>query len=100
MTYRCRLQRLSQTRRRRLIFRATHRGIKEADLVVGLFARAHVPTMDDDELGALEALLEAPDQELYAWVSEREPVPENFDGPMFQCLKAFRTDAAIRETLR
>lgn len=88
-----------ETRRRRLIYRATHRGFKEADLVVGLFAKAHVPTMDADELGALEALLEAPDQQLYAWVIEREPVPENYDGEMFRRLQAFKTDAALRNTL-
>ncbi|MEL6366207.1 MAG: succinate dehydrogenase assembly factor 2 [Pseudomonadota bacterium] len=86
-------------RRRRLIFRATHRGFKEADLVIGLFAKAHVPSMEAGDLDALEALLEAPDQELYAWVTEREPVPENFDGEMFRRLKAFKTDDALRASL-
>lgn len=86
-------------RRRRLIYRATHRGFKEADLVIGLFAKAHVPTMSADDLEALETLLEAPDQQLYAWVTDREPAPKNFDGDMFRRLKAFRTDAALRASL-
>jgi len=88
-----------ETRRRRLIFRATHRGFKEADLVCGLFAQAHVPTMDEAELEALEALLEAPDQELFSWIVGREPAPANYDGPMFRRLRAFRTDEALKRTL-
>lgn len=75
-----------EIRRRRLLYRADHRGFKEADLVIGGFARARLPGMGLAELDEFEALLEIPDQELYAWIVGREPAPEFIDGPVFQAL--------------
>lgn len=73
-------------RRRRLLFRAEHRGFKEADLVIGGYARAHLTGMSEAQLDEFEALLEVPDQDLYAWVVGREPVPPEHDGPVFRAL--------------
>lgn len=73
-------------RRRRLLFRAEHRGFKEADLVIGGFARDHLPGMSEEALDEFEALLELPDQDLYAWVVGREPAPGDIDGPVFKAL--------------
>ncbi|WP_421786552.1 succinate dehydrogenase assembly factor 2 [Hyphobacterium sp.] len=75
-------------RRRRLLFRAEHRGFKEADLVIGGFARAHLPEMNATALAEFEALLEIPDQDLYAWIVGREMPPEEVDGPVFRALSS------------
>jgi len=37
--------------------------------------------------------MEQPDQELYAWIIEREPTPAPFDTPVMQRIKAFRFGA-------
>ncbi len=37
-------------RRRRILFRAWRRGVLEMDLVMGRFADAHLPTMNENEL--------------------------------------------------
>ncbi len=71
-----------------MLYRADHRGFKEADLVIGGFARARLADMSENELDEFEALLEIPDQELYAWIVGREPVPQDVDGPVFQALAA------------
>lgn len=76
-------------RRRRLLYRAMHRGFKEADLVIGHFAERHLPEMTGTELDEFSALLDVPDQELYAWVIGREPVPDNYDGPVFRRMRNF-----------
>ena len=39
-------------RRRRLLFRAEHRGFKEADLVIGGFAREQLPGMSEEDCSA------------------------------------------------
>ncbi|HUE44717.1 MAG TPA: succinate dehydrogenase assembly factor 2, partial [Aestuariivirgaceae bacterium] len=44
-------------RRRRAVWRAGHRGMKELDLVLGAYARACVPGMDGDALAHFESLL-------------------------------------------
>jgi antitoxin CptB len=65
------------TRRRRLLFRATHRGTYENDLMIGGFVRSLLPTFDDAELDALEALLEFPDPLLADWLTGRLPIPSD-----------------------
>lgn len=77
-----------ETRRRRLLFRAEHRGFKEADLVIGGFARKNLPDMDTAALDEFEALINTPDQDLYAWIVGREEVPDEFRGPVFDALAA------------
>lgn len=63
------------TRRRRLLFRATHRGTHENDLMIGGFVRDRLATLDPAELEALEALLEFPDPLLADWLTGRQPIP-------------------------
>ena len=55
-------------RRRRILFRAWRRGLREMDLVMGRFADAHLPTMSESELAAFELLLDAPDAQVLAWI--------------------------------
>ena len=43
-------------RRRRLLFRCWHRGIREMDLVLGRFADGQLATLSEAELGEFEAL--------------------------------------------
>jgi antitoxin CptB len=66
-----------ETRRRRLLFRATHRGTFENDLMIGGFVRASLADLGPDDLDALEALLELPDTELADWLTGRQPLPED-----------------------
>lgn len=75
-------------RRKRLLFRAQRRGFKEVDLIFGAFAAEELATMPEAELDQFEALLIAPDQEVYAWLRDDIPVPPDFDTPVFARLKA------------
>jgi antitoxin CptB len=75
-------------RRRRLLFRATHRGTFENDLMLGGFLRAHLATLDDADLTALEALLELPDPDLADWLTGRAPVPPEQDTAMLRRIRA------------
>jgi antitoxin CptB len=66
------------TRRRRLLFRATHRGTAENDLMIGGFVRGHLDTLTEPEIEALETLLELSDVDLADWLTGRRPIaPEN-----------------------
>lgn len=51
-------------RRRRLVFRCWHRGMREVDLLLGRYADAHIGKMSEDDLARMEALLDIPDSEL------------------------------------
>ena len=75
-------------RRRRLLFRATHRGTYENDLMLGGFVRANLAALTDADLDALEALLEIPDVELADWLTGRRPIPPEAATPMMLRIRA------------
>jgi antitoxin CptB len=83
-------------RRKRLLFRAWHRGMREMDLILGAFCDAEIASCSDADLEALEALFEVPDQDVYAWLTGTAAVPADHDRPVFHRLKAFHTHAKPR----
>ena len=48
--------------------------------------------MSDDELGQYEALLDAGDDRIYAWVVAGEPAPETRDNRVLELIKEFKND--------
>lgn len=76
-------------RRRRLLFRSWHRGIREMDLIMGRFADACLGALSEADLDAYERLIEVPDPELFAWVAGYAPAPADFDTPLFRRLCDF-----------
>jgi len=75
-------------RRKRLRFRAQRRGFKEVDLIFGAFADAHLADLSSDEMDQFEALLEAPDPDVYRWLKGDEDVPGEYDTAVFAKMKA------------
>jgi antitoxin CptB len=71
-------------RRRRLVFRALHRGTKEADLMIGGFVARNIAAFTEDELDAIEAVLEHWDVDLADWLSGRRDIPPEADTPMLR----------------
>jgi len=78
----------SEARRKQLLFRCQRRGFKEVDLIFGTFAANELGELDDKGLDELEALLDAPDQDVFAWLTGALPLPPAFDTPTFGRLKA------------
>ena len=76
-------------RRKRLLFRAQHCGMKENDIMLGHFAAAHVADLDEAALDAFEDLLGQSDNDVYNWVSGRQAPPAAFDGPLMRLIKDF-----------
>src|SRR5262249_15126111 len=76
-------------RRRKLLFRAWHRGMRELDLIMGRFADRRLDALADAELAEFERLIEVPDRELLAWITGEVQVPTNYDGALFRQLRDF-----------
>jgi antitoxin CptB len=89
-------------RRRRLLFRATHRGTKEADLMVGGFVSRHLRAFSDAELAEVEAVLELPDVDLSDWLSGRREPPPGVRTPMLErmALECGQAGAGVPAELR
>jgi antitoxin CptB len=76
-------------RRRKLLFRSWHRGIREMDLIMGGFADASIAALTEAELDLFERLLDVPDQEIYSWFTGEGAVPEDFDSALFKRMREF-----------
>ena len=75
---------------RKLKYRAWHRGFREADLILGPFADRHLGELVASELVDFERLLEAPDHDLYAWITGQAEPPPAMDLPVLAKIRAFR----------
>jgi antitoxin CptB len=76
-------------RRRRLRFRAWHRGTREMDLLLGRFADAEMAGLSEQDVAAFEALIEVPDPDLYNWILGAEEPPALYDTPLLRRLRDF-----------
>ena len=77
---------------RRLIYQASYTGMKETDLLLGYFAKVHLPHLGDADLTNFENLLEAGDQQIYAWVMGSAHLPDDYDTPVFHLIKRFNKE--------
>ncbi|MBL8791478.1 MAG: succinate dehydrogenase assembly factor 2 [Rhizobiales bacterium] len=79
-----------ETRRKRLLWRATRRGIKEMDIIVGGFAEANLSHLGEAELDAFERVLDIPDQDLLSYATRQSDIPVNLRSDMLDAVLAFR----------
>ncbi|GGE79569.1 succinate dehydrogenase assembly factor 2 [Stappia taiwanensis] len=77
-------------RRKRILYRCQHRGMKEMDILLGGFAQHRLAELKPEELDILETLMDVPDQDLFSWMIGRVPVPEAFDTPIYREIVALR----------
>ncbi len=83
---------MTDIRRKRLLYRANYRGFKEADLLLGGFAKANIETFSEDELSMFEHLLGAKDHDIYNWITGKADVPAQYDTPIFARLRVFKPE--------
>jgi antitoxin CptB len=78
-------------RRKRLLYRATHRGTKEADVIIGGFFTDATVTLSDAQIAEAEVMLEESDIDLVNWIIGREPTPERWrDGLLADIVARYR----------
>ncbi len=82
---------LNETRRKRVIFRSHHTGMKENDLLFGAFVDTQLAALTDDEVAWLEWLLMTHDDlDLNAWITGRADPPPELDHPVMRRLLSFQ----------
>ena len=68
-----------EVKRKRLLFRSTHRGTREMDILLGGFFKSNMSYLIDDQLNEFEGLIEIPDDDLYNWAMGRMEIPKELD---------------------
>ncbi len=81
---------MDDARLKKLLYRAQHRGFREADIIIGGFAQGHLAELSADQLDEFERLIDQNDHDLYAWIIGREPTPEAFAGEVMDLIRSFR----------
>jgi antitoxin CptB len=79
----------AETRRRRAGYRASHRGTKEMDWVIGRFAEQALADMDGSRLAAFEELLRLPDPVLHEMLMDGVPVADERLAGLVADIRAF-----------
>jgi antitoxin CptB len=78
-----------ETRRRRALYRSNYRGTKEMDWLLGKFAEARLPEMDDMALGHFEDLLALQDPELNVWILDPARITDRTFEGLIADIRAF-----------
>lgn len=78
-----------EIRRRRLLWRAAHRGTRELDLMIGRYADAHARAMDEAALGRFERFLERDEPDLQQWILGSAPPDTAPDIDLIRAIRRF-----------
>tara|TARA_B100001123_G_C14569947_1_gene733815 strand:+ start:278 stop:532 length:255 start_codon:yes stop_codon:yes gene_type:complete len=76
--------------KKKIIYRSTHRGSKEMDLLLGSFAKQNINNLNDSELKDLNDLLQFNDDILSKWYFEKNNkkfIPTNKVSLLFKKFK-------------
>ena len=76
--------------RKRLTFRAWHRGTREMDLLIGSFAEAHINSFERADLAIFEEILINNDPDVYDWMTGRIVPPAELKSRVLDLLLAHK----------
>lgn len=72
---------------RKLRFRATHRGTREADAMVGGFFEYNHSEWSQSEFAWFEQILEQQDVDIMSWAFGRTNPPSELEGPLMDIMR-------------
>ena len=76
--------------KKQIIYRSTHRGTKEMDLLLGNFVKKHVDELNDLDLLELEKILSLEDEIISKWFFEKEQIKSIPKNKVYRLLKNFK----------
>ena len=75
---------------KRLLFQSRHRGMREADYLIGGFAERYLAGLSDTEIDAFERLLDESDPDVVDWILGRAPAPASHQGRVLNLIIKFK----------
>ena len=74
---------------KKLLYRTWHRGCKETDILLGEFCNKYINDFDDQQLLQLYEICEVDDWDLYAWITGKTDIPEEFNNEIMSMIMNF-----------
>ena len=72
--------------KKQIIYRSTHRGSKEMDILLGNFINKYIDLFNENELNLFDSILECDDEDIYQWILGKKEIPENYSNRTLQLL--------------
>ena len=76
--------------KRQILYRSTHRGTKEMDLLLGNFVKNNIDKFDYDDLKDLEKLLFIEDEVIHKWYFEKKSKSVVLNSNVSRMLKNYK----------
>jgi len=76
--------------KKKIIYRSTHRGTKEMDVLLGTFVRKHINKLNDNDLRDLNKIILLEDENLYKWYFEKSKIKSIPKNKVSKMLKDFK----------
>lgn len=80
-------------RRKQLLFRSHHCGIKENDILLGAFADRYIGELSDAQLDDYDHLMQQNDIDVMNWIIGKNPPPDAFNNPLMALIQRFNKTA-------
>jgi antitoxin CptB len=84
------LETVMETLRKRLLYKARHRGMQETDKLIGGFAEQEIDNLSEELLHVFDLVLDVPDIDLLNWILGREAIPDAYDNKIMELLIKFK----------
>ena len=76
--------------KKQIIYRSTHRGSKEMDLLLGNFVKKYIDSFNDEELKELNKIICLEDEVIHKWYFENRQSESMVNNRVSRYLKDFR----------
>lgn len=76
-----------ETRRKRVLYRANHRGTQEMDILIGGFVADGLDGFDAAMLDRIEALMDEEETDLQAWIMGQRGIPQTVDRALIDAIR-------------
>ena len=80
-------------RRKHLLFRSHHCGMKENDILLGHFADRYIAELSDRQLDDLDTLMQQSDIDVMNWIIGKTPLPDAFNTDLMTLIQRFNKTA-------
>ncbi|XP_041074631.1 succinate dehydrogenase assembly factor 2, mitochondrial [Polyodon spathula] len=91
-----------ETKRARLLYESRKRGMLENCIILSLFAKQYLHTLNEAQLHTYDQLINEPsnDWDIYYWATEMKPTPEEYCSDVMELLKEYTKNRNMEQRLR